>query len=1012
MPNEQKATIDFETRSACDIKAHGTWCYSIHPSTEVLCLVYRLPTWDSGRTALWHPALPTLGLAEHIEADSLAEFFSRIDDEGLVEAHGQWFEYCIWTNILVARYGWPSIPLTAWRCSAAKAAAHSLHRDLDKATRALRLTTRKDMEGSKVMKKMAKPRKSRKAERVAALKSGIALPAIQYHESIELHDRLIQYCRQDVLTEEALSHALPDLSDQETDMFLMDLRMNATGFQLDRDAVTIALKLIHREGILLNQELTLLTDRQIKKATQRPKLLAWLNAQRLCISDTQKGTVDAFLDGTPDMCGDVYDLNQHDPKVRRVLEIMRALGRSSTAKYMAMRDWAGKDWRIRGGLLYHGASTGRWPLTGDHEALTPTGWVRLDEWAGGPIACWSPIGVVTFETATRLQFPVGPNERLVHWTNSKVDQLSTTDHAMPVFSRTRRSPVSSRVWGGGFVRKSIDAVSPGDRIPLCGLFTATQSWPFTDDQTRVLLMTQADGHYVRATALGRCLRFRFTKARKIQRCRELLSRAGVPFRDRVDAYDGVTVFTIPYEHMPEWLWSFNKRFSWDWLHAPAALVFAELVLWDGSKSSPEGIDYLTTVQQNADFVQALAHLSGRTCSITCRVRTGWSDAYRCFIDNAPAPVTFRKPQRVTVRTEHNAVYCAHTPTGYFLIRRNGRVWVTGNSGKGVQPHNFPKGSKDSLGCDIDVDDLWDVLKTGLRDDIAGLYNSVMEALANGLRGTIVASKGQTLFVADYASIEARVLLWAAGDEDALQVFRDGRDIYCEMAARIYGRPITKKDKDERQLGKAAVLGCGYQMGGPKFVATAATYGITIDEDFSKDVVAAYRAKFWRVKNMWYEQEEAAINAVESRKSVRCGKVRWLVQGKFLYCELPSGRRLAYCDPQVKLQQTSWGEMKPQLTFNAVNPKTHQWVRQSTYGGMIVENIVQAISRDIMAEAMLRAQDTSDYRVLLSVHDELVAECPVGTGDVEEFVALMTVLPQWAQGCPIGAEGWQGTRYRK
>lgn len=695
MPNEQKAAIDFETRSACAIRK-GTWAYSTHPSTEVLCLVYRLPHWPKGQTGVWHPAIPSLALGERVE-DSLSELLEWVDAGGLVEAHNVWFEYCTWNNILVSRYGWPVIPLVSWRCSAAKAATHSMHRDLDKAASALKLPFRKDLEGSKVMKKMAKPRKSRKAERLDALKSGVPLPKILYHESIEMHDVLIAYCRQDVLTEEALSHALPDLNVQETQMFLMDLRMNSTGFQLDRDAVNIALKLIHREGILLNQELTLLTDRRIKKATQRPKLLLWLEENGLLLPNTQKGTLDDILEERPDMTGFVLELSTLQPKVRRALEIMRALGRSSTAKYTAMRDWAGKDWRIRGGLLYHGASTGRW------------------------------------------------------------------------------------------------------------------------------------------------------------------------------------------------------------------------------------------------------------------------------------------------------------------------------SGKGIQPHNFPRGSKDAYGDDIDMEVLWEVLKTCTREDIANAYNSVMEALANALRGAIIPSKGQQLFVADYASIEARVLLWCADDQDGMNVFRQGGDMYCYMAESIYGYPCTKKaNPDERALGKVAVLGLGYQMGAARFVGSCADANppIIIEEDFAKTVVDAYRTKFWRVKNLWYEQEAAAIQATETGKAVRCGKVVWRPIGKFLYCELPSGRRLAYPYPEVKLNQTSWGEMKPQLSFMGVHPKTHKWVRLTTYGGMIVENIVQAISRDIMAEAMLRAQDTSDYRVLLSVHDELIAETPLGTGDVRDFEALLTKVPTWAPGCPIGAEGWRGLRYRK
>ena len=163
-------------------------------------------------------------------------------------------------------------------------------------------------------------------------------------------------------------------------------------------------------------------------------------------------------------------------------------------------------------------------------------------------------------------------------------------------------------------------------------------------------------------------------------------------------------------------------------------------------------------------------------------------------------------------------------------------------------------------------------------------------------------------MADYAGIEARVLCWLAEDDDALAMFRTGADIYCAMAEDIYHRPITKADAQERQLGKAAILGCGYQMGGPKFVSTAALYGVIIEEDFSKHVVEAYRAKFWRTAQMWKFQEQAALNAVQCPGGhITSGRMTWYrrIDTKrktdFLYCVLPSGRKLAYAFPQVKMR---------------------------------------------------------------------------------------------------------------
>jgi DNA polymerase len=736
MSHEPRCTIDFESRSECPIKTSGSWKYSLDPTTEVLCMAFRMPYWEPGRTGLWHPAFPHLDIPEGEDFNDLAELFEWMMAEGLVEAHGVFFELGIWVNQMVARCGWPVLDLRQWRCSAAKAATHTLPRALEDAVDNLDLPVSKDMEGSKVMKKMAKPRKAiatdiqawnrqhapcpvcRGLGKVQEVKKDgtpkvnlskcqvcngrghtmalqhVPLMPVLYHESREMMEMLWTYCRQDVLAEEALSQALPDLTNHELDIFHMDLAVNQRGFQLDPLALDAATVLIDEECVDLNAELKVLTGGQVEKATQRAKMMGWLADNGLDLDNTQAGTIDSYLD----FDGQTITLA---PNVRRGLELMRTLGRSSTAKYDTMQSWMCPDGRVRGGILYHGAATGRW------------------------------------------------------------------------------------------------------------------------------------------------------------------------------------------------------------------------------------------------------------------------------------------------------------------------------SGKGVQPHNFPKGAVK------DQDGLWALLMTLDRERIIAdaprdkkgepLYTSVMEALSHGLRGVIIAGEGKQLYVADYAAIEARVLLWLANDQDALEIFRRGEDIYCWMASDIYGYPCNKNDHpDERALGKVAVLGLGYQMGASKFVDTClAMAGITIDFDLAQRTVDAYRSKFYRVKEMWYQQEQAAIEAVLDDDSIiECGKVEWFTEGRFLYCRLPSGRCLAYPDPEVKDMMMPWGQRKACLTFMGINTYNHRWERQKTYGGMIVENQDQAIARDIMAEAMLRCERHPIYTPVLSVHDEAICEADAGQGDLQDFESLIAEVPTWGAGLPIAVEGFTCTRYRK
>lgn len=400
--NPPRATIDFETRSTCSLRKCGSWKYSLDPGTEILCLAYHLPYWEKGRTGLWHPAFPHLGVEESNDLNDLAEPFAWVMGGGLVEAHNSWFERGVWQNIAVERFGFPPIAHDQWRCSAAKAAAHSLPRALEDVAEISELEVTKDLEGHKIMRQMMRPRKPIKADWLAWNRQHAPCPAcvgvgkvqerkkdgtpklklskcqvcngrghtlalqhvppmpLLWHESRELLERLWLYCRQDVLAEVELSDNLPDLSMRETQIFLTDQAINERGFQLDPEAIAAALDIIDEECVDLNAELHLLTDGAVERATQRDRMIDWFEGQGVWLENTQAATLTAILDGTSG-----HPSHQTlTPKVKRSLELMQALGKSSTAKYAKMRDWICPDNRVRGSLLFHGASTGRWSGAG------------------------------------------------------------------------------------------------------------------------------------------------------------------------------------------------------------------------------------------------------------------------------------------------------------------------------------------------------------------------------------------------------------------------------------------------------------------------------------------------------------------------------------------------------------------------------------------------------------------------------------------------------------------------
>jgi len=324
----------------------------------------------------------------------------------------------------------------------------------------------------------------------------------------------------------------------------------------------------------------------------------------------------------------------------------------------------------------------------------------------------------------------------------------------------------------------------------------------------------------------------------------------------------------------------------------------------------------------------------------------------------------------------------------------------------VQFQNLPRGG------DIDQDICMDVISSRDASLMDFLYSHPVSALSTCIRGVVVAAEGKTLLTADYSAIEARVLVWAVGQKDAVELFREGKDIYVEMAKVIHKNDkLTKRDKAERQLGKQTVLGCGYQMGAKRFKVTCEGYGIKIDDALAELAVTSYRETYKQVPAFWADIERAAKYTVRTKRACHCGPVTFYFRGMFLYCKIPSGRSLAYYYPGLSDKTMPWGKTKKSLHYYTSSAEGFK--KTFTYGGKLTENVIQAMARDIMAEAMLRLEE-HNMPVILSVHDEIVCEVypDDARDDLNCMLNIMCQLPTWAEGCPIDAEGWAGKRYKK
>lgn len=312
------------------------------------------------------------------------------------------------------------------------------------------------------------------------------------------------------------------------------------------------------------------------------------------------------------------------------------------------------------------------------------------------------------------------------------------------------------------------------------------------------------------------------------------------------------------------------------------------------------------------------------------------------------------------------------------------------------------------------------LQTKSLEELVEKYESPMQAVSGCLRGFIKAPEGREFIAADYNAIEARIVFWLANEAAALQMYRNGDDLYSEMASTITGKNVTKKTHPkERDLGKATILGCGFGMSWQKFLATCQKQGMDIDEKTAKKAVKAYRTKFSGVPKLWDTVGDAAVQTLllGQPQSFGRGFFSYNKETRFLYMNLPSGRAIAYYHPLLTRVKGYGNEMKWELSFMGTDPKTKQWVRERTWGSKLVENLVQAIARDIMVEGIQRVE-AAGYEVIMTVHDEVVAEVNVGFGEVEEFEAILVDTGaaandnHWTAGLPLAAEGFRAGRYRK
>jgi len=294
--------------------------------------------------------------------------------------------------------------------------------------------------------------------------------------------------------------------------------------------------------------------------------------------------------------------------------------------------------------------------------------------------------------------------------------------------------------------------------------------------------------------------------------------------------------------------------------------------------------------------------------------------------------------------------------------------------------------------------------------LATLFGETAFTFSELVRTMFIPSEGCRFIVSDFAAIEARVLSWLSGEDWRLEAFREGKDIYCETASRMYHVTVEKHGKNAhlRQKGKVAELACGYQ-GGVGAMKRMDTEG-AIPETELQGIVDQWREANPKIVKLWKTYERAAKAAIEEHRTVRLAHgIAFRYASRALFVSLPSGRSLCYWGTRLK-QDSITGKIS--ICYAGINQKTRQWEDTETYGGKLTENIVQAVARDCLAAAMERVSAIG-YHIVMHVHDEMVVDVPAMDTDAPDRInAIMAETPDWAEGLPLKGDTYETPFYKK
>lgn len=961
-----KLLIDFESRSKASLPDVGQYRYARHGSTEIMCIGYKVIGEKGDANLLTYP---DIYLNENTK-----DFKYALKHCEKVVAHNVPFEYVMWNHCLVQTTGLgrdlPHLPSDKFVCTLATSNILALPRALDKVGAVLGLKMQKNVVAKKLLMSMCKPRKA--INDIKAWREWI--------EDDASLNGLYEYCKDDVRSEEELFLNLMSntpWTKNEYEIWVLDQVINQRGFEVDIPLVKRITELIAQEEKELSHDLKRLTFGWVGKASQNKNLQEYLKSQGLDLPNLQAKTVD---DTIKELERAKHVSNED---VLSVLRIKKALSKSSTSKYQAFLDRADDDRRVRDNLMYHGASTGRWAGMGVQPQNFPRGTIKITP------DVLEDIRSCDIQTLRMLYA-------------RPMDVFSSALRNMIVASKGKEffcadfSSIEARV----LLWVAEDAA--GLKEYELGLDTyismaeTVYGIPYKEIETEY----KAEGYSERRQLGKKIILACFDKDTKV-----LTDKGWVKIAEVTQCYnlwDGVEWV----KHEGVICQGLQKTINFYGVNVTPNHKILTLSGWvEAYQVLEENIEYLRSVTSlvKLPFVKLFMVKGAGLSLFRYLVTVGRKEItafifLTCLTRKAHVVMSVLKKLRVILI---NSIL--NTP---LLCRTMSTVDVCLT----VLVRFFQDAITKKVKC-INITALGVLKSTRYGVKIGRCFLNTLRLLKGGnylfLNWTGLKLIKDMNPVTYGSFLSQKICLIVERFFKCKKKSNALKNVYDILNAGPRNRFTILTD-----IGPMIVHNCGYQMGVKKFKESCESEGLLLPDSMYERAHKAFRQKYPKIPQVWFNLERTAIMAVINKgKKFSINKTTWFVKGDFLFCRLPSGRRLAYYKPEVRKESTSWGTDRFVLYYWTTDSKTKQWVNRASYGGLLTENVVQAISRDCMAIAMKRVEDAG-FEVLLTVHDEVLCERAKGVGTLKEFKDLMSARPDWGLDIPLKVGGWVDERYRK